>query len=37
MEGSHFRLLARAEQAPLLGLPWSIPLGDWSKDRFVEV
>jgi tRNA A-37 threonylcarbamoyl transferase component Bud32 len=37
MEGSHFRLLARAEQAPLLGLPWSIPLEDWSKDRFVEV
>jgi len=37
MSGSRFRLLARAEQAPLLGLPWSLPLEDWPESNFVEV
>ena len=37
MAGSRFRLLARAEQAPLLGLPWSLALEDWPEDDFVEV
>ena len=37
MPGSRFRLLARAEQAPLLGLPWSLPLEDWPEENFVEV
>ena len=37
MSGSRFRLLARAEQAPLLGLPWSLPLEDWPESHFVEV
>jgi Domain of unknown function (DUF4032) len=37
VSGSRFRLLARSEQAPLLGLPWSLPLEDWPETRFVEV
>ena len=37
MPGSHFRLLARAEQAPLLALPWSKPLEEWPERRFVDV
>jgi Domain of unknown function (DUF4032)/Lipopolysaccharide kinase (Kdo/WaaP) family len=37
MSGSRFRLLARAEQAPLLGLPWSLPLEEWPERHFVEV
>jgi hypothetical protein len=37
MTGSQFRLLARAEQAPLLGLPWSLPLEEWPESHVVEV
>jgi Domain of unknown function (DUF4032) len=37
MSAPHFRLLARAEQAPLLALPWSVPLEEWPETRFVEV
>jgi uncharacterized protein DUF4032/lipopolysaccharide kinase (Kdo/WaaP) family protein len=37
MAGPRFRLLARAEQAPLLGLPWGLPLEAWPAERFVEV
>jgi hypothetical protein len=36
-QGPHFRLLARAEQAALLGLPWSLPLEEWPEERLVEV
>jgi len=36
MPGAHFRLLARAEQAPLLALPWSVALEDWPESRFVD-
>src|SRR5436853_7273602 len=37
MASPRFRLLARAEQAPLLGLPWGAPLEDWPETQFVEV
>jgi hypothetical protein len=37
MAGPRFRLLARAEQAPLLDLPWGLPLEQWPAGRFVEV
>ena len=36
-DGPRFRLLARAEQAPLLALPWGLPLEEWPEERFVEV
>jgi hypothetical protein len=34
---TRFRLLARAEQAAFLALPWSLPLEDWPEEHFVEV
>jgi hypothetical protein len=34
---SHFRLLARSEQAALLALPWQLPLEEWPQSHFVEV
>jgi hypothetical protein len=34
---SHFRLLARSEQAALLALPWTQPLAEWPESQFVEV
>src|SRR5437763_940440 len=37
MASPRFRLLARAEQAPLLALPWGLPLEDWPENQFVEV
>lgn len=36
MPSSHFRLLARAEQAPLLSLPWQLPLETWPESHFVQ-
>ena len=37
MTKPHFRLLARAEQAAFLALPWSLPLEEWPDEHFVEV
>jgi hypothetical protein len=37
MPNSQFRLLARAEQAAFLVLPWKLPLEDWPEEHFVEV
>jgi tRNA A-37 threonylcarbamoyl transferase component Bud32 len=37
MTATRFRLLARAEQAAFLSLPWSLPLEDWPEEHFVEV
>ena len=34
---SHFRLVARADQRALLGLPWGLPLAEWPDDLVVEV
>src|SRR5207248_1674314 len=34
---SRFRLLARAEQAAFLALPWGLPLVEWPPEHFVEV
>jgi hypothetical protein len=34
---SHFRLLARSEQAAFLALPWTLPLEEWPDSLFVEV
>ena len=34
---SHFRLVARADQRALLGLPWGLPLAEWPEDLVVEV
>jgi hypothetical protein len=33
---SRFRLLARAEQAAFLVLPWGLPLEEWPPEYFVE-
>src|SRR5437868_8160859 len=32
----HFRLLARADQAAFLDLPWSLPLEGWPNELLVE-
>jgi tRNA A-37 threonylcarbamoyl transferase component Bud32 len=32
-----FRLVARSDQAPLLTLPWALPLEGWPPETFVEV
>jgi tRNA A-37 threonylcarbamoyl transferase component Bud32 len=32
-----FRLVARNHQAPLLTLPWTLPLEEWPADRVVDV
>jgi hypothetical protein len=37
MTTSHFRLLARAEQAAFLVFPWTLPLEEWPEERFVDV
>jgi hypothetical protein len=37
MSTSHFRLLARTEQAAFLALPWSLPLEKWPEERFVDL
>ena len=37
MPNSQFRLLARAEQAAFLALPWGLALEDWPEEHFVEV
>jgi Domain of unknown function (DUF4032) len=37
MSTSHFRLLARTEQAAFLALPWSLPLEEWPEEQFVDV
>ena len=37
MTTSRFRLLARAEQAALLELPWGVPLEQWPADLVVDV
>jgi hypothetical protein len=37
MAESHFRLLARSEQAALLRLPWTVPLEEWPESQLVEV
>jgi hypothetical protein len=37
MPESHFRLLARSEQAALLALPWTLPLEEWPESQLVEV
>jgi hypothetical protein len=34
---SHFRLLARSEQAALLALPWAVPLEEWPESQLVDV
>ena len=36
MTTSRFRLLARAEQASFLALPWGLPLEEWPPEHFVE-
>src|SRR5438105_14473558 len=32
----HFRLLARADQAAFLDLPWHVPLEEWPDELLVE-
>jgi hypothetical protein len=34
---AHFRLVARADQAGFLGLPWGVPLEEWPADLLVDV
>jgi hypothetical protein len=36
MSESHFRLLARSEQAALLALPWALPLAEWRDAPLVD-